>query len=109
MVKRRQENDADGKAVYAAARQLKKIQGYFGLVFQNFNLFPHYTVRKNLTDAPIHIQKRDRREVYRQAEELLKKMGLEDKRITIPVSCQADSSRECDRKGAGVESIDSLL
>ena len=86
------ENDANGKAVYASAGQLKKIQGYFGLVFQNFNLFPHYTVMKNLTDAPIHIQKRDKKEVYRQAEELLKKMGLEDKADYYP--CQLSGGQQ---------------
>lgn len=86
------ENDANEKAVYAPAGQLKKIQGYFGLVFQNFNLFPHYTVMKNLTDAPIHIQKRDRKEVYQQAKELLKKMGLEDKADYYP--CQLSGGQQ---------------
>ena len=43
--------DKDGKAVYASKAQLKKIQSYFGLVFQNYNLFPHYSVIKNVTDA----------------------------------------------------------
>ena len=54
-------------------------EGSFGLVFQNFNLFPHYSVMKNITDAPIRVQKRDKEEVYREARELLRKMGLEDK------------------------------
>ena len=51
---------ADGKAVYAPARQLRKIQGYYGLVFQNFNLFPHYSVIKNIIDAPISVQKKSK-------------------------------------------------
>ena len=54
-------------------------EGTFGLVFQNFNLFPHYSVMKNITDAPIKVQKRKKEEVYAEARELLKKMGLADK------------------------------
>ena len=54
-------------------------EGTFGLVFQNFNLFPHYSVLKNIADAPIHVQKRDKDEVYAEAKELLRKMNLEDK------------------------------
>ena len=72
-------SDNDGKAVYVSKDELKEIKSYFGLVFQNFNLFPHYTVLKNITDAPIHVQKRDKGEVMAQAETLLKKMGLSDK------------------------------
>ena len=53
--------------------------GTFGLVFQNFNLFPHYSVMKNITDAPLKVQKRKKEEVYKEARELLKKMGLADK------------------------------
>ena len=55
-----------------------------GLVFQNFNLFPHFSVIKNITDAPIKVQKRDKKEVYAQARELLKKMGLSDKENYYP-------------------------
>ena len=58
--------------------------GTFGLVFQNFNLFPHHSVMKNITDAPIKVQKREKDEVYKEARELLKKMGLEDKENAYP-------------------------
>ena len=58
--------------------------GTFGLVFQNFNLFPHHSVMKNITNAPIRVQKRKKDEVYTQARELLKKMGLEDKEDAYP-------------------------
>lgn len=58
--------------------------GKIGLVFQNFNLFPHFSVIKNITDAPIKVQKRDKKEVYMQARELLKKMGLSDKENYYP-------------------------
>ena len=59
-------------------------EGTFGLVFQNFNLFPHYSVMKNITDAPIKVQKRKKEEVYAEARILLKKMGLEDKEDAYP-------------------------
>ncbi len=58
--------------------------GTYGLVFQNFNLFPHYSVMKNITDAPIKVQKRNKKEVYEHARTLLKKMGLEDKENAYP-------------------------
>ena len=85
---------ADGKSQYVGNAELKKIQGYFGLVFQNFNLFPHYSVLKNIADAPIHVQKRDKGEVYKEAMELLKKMGLEDKADAYPYQL---SGGQCQR------------
>ena len=74
----------DGHAVYAKAADLKKIHNYYGLVFQNFNLFPHYSVLKNITDAPMRVQKRGKAEVYAEARELLRKMGLEDRENAYP-------------------------
>ena len=61
-----------------------QFDGTFGLVFQNFNLFPHHSVMKNITNAPIKVQKRDKKEVFVHARELLKKMGLEDKEDAYP-------------------------
>ena len=58
--------------------------GTFGLVFQDFNLFPHHSVMKNITNAPIKVQKRDKKEAIAHARELLKKMGLEDKEDAYP-------------------------
>ncbi len=77
-------NDASGKAVYPAAKELQKAQSNFGLVFQDFNLFPHFSVMKNISDAPITIQKRDKEEVYREVRELLAKVGLEEKESAYP-------------------------
>ena len=74
----------NGRCVYASKEKLKQIHHYFGLVFQNFNLFPHYSVIKNITDAPLRVQKRNKSEVYAEARELLKKMGLEDKENAYP-------------------------
>ncbi|MBE6490790.1 MAG: amino acid ABC transporter ATP-binding protein [Methanobrevibacter sp.] len=58
--------------------------GTFGLVFQNFNLFPHHSVMKNITNAPIKVQKRDKTEVYDHARKLLSQMGLSDKEDAYP-------------------------
>ena len=74
----------NGKAEYAKASELKRIHGYFGLVFQNFNLFPHYSVIQNITDAPLRVQKRNKDEVFQEAKELLQKMGLSDKADVYP-------------------------
>ncbi len=59
-------------------------EGTFGLVFQNFNLFPHHSVMKNITNAPIRVQKRDKKEVFEHARRLLSQMGLEDKEDAYP-------------------------
>lgn len=58
--------------------------GTFGLVFQNFNLFPHHSVMKNITNAPLRVQKRDKKEVYDEARSLLKMMDLSDKEDAYP-------------------------
>lgn len=76
--------DQDGKSVYASQAELKEIRSSFGLVFQNFNLFPHYSVLKNIIEAPMLIQKRSKDQVVAEARELLKKMGLSDKEDAYP-------------------------
>lgn len=84
----------NGKVCLPNKTKLKEIQSCFGLVFQNFNLFPHYTVMKNITDAPIHVQKRKKDEVYREARDLLAKMGLSDKEDAYPYQL---SGGQCQR------------
>ena len=76
--------DEGGRAVYAPGAELKKIRACFGLVFQSFNLFPHYSVLKNITEAPMLVQKRPKDEVMATARELLKKMGLADRENAYP-------------------------
>jgi polar amino acid transport system ATP-binding protein len=76
--------DEGGKAVYASHAELRQLRSSFGLVFQNFNLFPHYTVLKNITEAPMLIQKREKNEVYATARDLLAKMGLADREDAYP-------------------------
>ena len=76
--------DVNGKAVYMPPAELQKIRGLFGLVFQNFNLFPHYSVLKNVMEAPILVQKRQEEEVREEALALLDQMGLSDKVDAYP-------------------------
>ncbi len=76
--------DEDGCAVYGDKATLARARTHFGLVFQNFNLFPHYTVMKNLIDAPITVQKTPKEDAVKKAFELLKKMGLEGKENMVP-------------------------
>ena len=72
------------RSVYAGKAALAKAKARFGLVFQNFNLFPHYSVLKNIIDAPIHVQKRSREEAEQQACALLARMGLSEKENMVP-------------------------
>ena len=69
----------DRKAVYVPHHELRHFRSYCGLVFQQFHLFPHYSVLKNLIDAPVEVQKRSREEAVETAMGLLRKMGIEDK------------------------------
>mgnify|MGYP000505044342 FL=1 len=73
-----------GAAQYVDKKKLHSIRNNFGLVFQNFNLFPHFSVLKNVIDAPLNVQKRDKAEVTAEARELLKKVGLENKEDSYP-------------------------
>ena len=71
---------------------MKKIQRHFGLVFQNFNLFPHYSVLKNIIDAPVSVQKRKKEEVVAEAKALLEKMGLSGREDAYP--CQLSGGQQ---------------
>ena len=68
--------NAQGTAEYVSPSELHKLKQCFGLVFQQFNLFPHYSVLKNVMDAPVNVLKRPKEEARAEAEELLRKMDL---------------------------------
>jgi polar amino acid transport system ATP-binding protein len=76
--------NAEGKSSYASKKEIKRIHKNFGLVFQNFNLFPHYNVLKNIMEAPMTIDKISKKEAEARAMKLLKKLGLEDKKDAYP-------------------------
>ncbi len=72
------------KAVYADKNELRKIRLKVGLVFQNFNLFPHFSVLRNIMEAPMHVEKVSKQAAEETAKALLAKMGLEDKANAYP-------------------------
>lgn len=76
--------DEEGKSVYLPKKELKEIHKQFGLVFQNFNLFPHYSVLKNVIDAPIAVAKVPKAEAIERGMALLRKLGLYDKKDAYP-------------------------
>lgn len=73
-----------GIAEYANDADLRKIRLKLGMVFQNFNLFPHFSVLRNITEAPVHVGGVKPEEARVQALELLEKMGLSDKADSYP-------------------------
>ena len=77
--------------VYASKAELNRFRTRFGLVFQNFNLFPHYSVMKNISEAPI-LHGQDKDEVRERAMTLLQKMGLEGKENAYP--CQLSGGQQ---------------
>ena len=76
--------DKDGVSVYVGKKELREIKNTYGLVFQNFNLFPHYTVMKNIIDAPVCVDGVSKEEAKERAWKLLKQLGLSDKADAYP-------------------------
>ena len=74
----------DGKAQYCDKKMLVEVRSKFGLVFQDFNLFPHFSVRRNITEALIHVHKKSREEADSICDTLLKKTGLLEKADEYP-------------------------
>lgn len=83
--------DVNGKSVYSSSEELKKIRRDFGLVFQNFNLFPHYSVLKNITE-PQMLAGASKHDAEAKARDLLKKLGLSDKENSYP--CQLSGGQQ---------------
>ncbi len=78
------QNNESNVAEYASEKESREILACTGMVFQQFNLFPHMTVLENLLEAPVLVQKRQKDEVVLEAEQLLKKVGLLDKKDCYP-------------------------
>ncbi|MCK9287541.1 MAG: amino acid ABC transporter ATP-binding protein [Sphaerochaetaceae bacterium] len=76
--------DASRKVLYADKKTLQRITNRVGLVFQNFNLFPHFNVLRNITEAPVHVKKMPLSEAREIGLQLLDKMGLADKADAYP-------------------------
>lgn len=76
--------ETSGGTEYVKNNDVRRIACKMGMVFQQFNLFPHMTVLENLIEAPVNVKKRDKAEVIKEAEVLLAKVGLSDKRDVYP-------------------------
>ena len=76
--------ETSGGTEYVKNNDVRRIACKMGMVFQQFNLFPRMTVLENLIEAPVNVQKRDKAEVIKEAEILLAKVGLSDKRDVYP-------------------------
>ena len=76
---------------YASKQEINRFKTRFGLVFQSFNLFPHYSVMKNISEAPL-LHGVSKEEVSERAAMLLKKMGLEGKENSYP--CQLSGGQQ---------------
>ena len=74
----------DGVRISDHPKELPKIRQRIGMVFQSYDLFPHKTILDNITLAPMKVQKRDRKEVEAEAEALLKRVGLLEKKDAYP-------------------------
>ena len=83
----------NGKVQYANKEVLKNIKLKTGLVFQNFNLFPHYTVLRNITEAPICIAGIDKETATNNAYELLEQLGLKEKDMAYPYQLSGGQSQ----------------
>ncbi len=86
-------SSASGKVKYADDAVLKKIRMKTGLVFQSFNLFPHYSVLRNITEAPINVAGLSKEEAEKTAYELLEKLGLSEKAMSYPYQLSGGQSQ----------------
>jgi octopine/nopaline transport system ATP-binding protein len=74
----------DGSRTAADRKQVDRIRSRLGMVFQSFNLFSHMTVLENVIEGPLHVQKRPRSQVIAEADALLAKVGIAEKRDQYP-------------------------
>lgn len=87
------ENDASGRALYAPKGKLRDINLRIGLVFQNFNLFPHMSVIENITAAPMTVKNMPSEEAKKLARELLAQIGLSEKENAYPFELSGGQSQ----------------
>ena len=84
--------EVSGRSEYVSKLELTKIKKSFGLLFQQFNLFPQFSVLKNVCDGPVVVEKRDKNQVRKEAMELLEKVGLSGKENSYP--CQLSGGQQ---------------
>ena len=76
--------DENGKAHYVSDKEARRILAPTGMVFQQFNLFPHMTVMENLIEAPVHVKGMSKEDAIAVAEPILKRIGLYDRKDYYP-------------------------
>lgn len=76
--------EKNGRVVYCSKETMKEVRKNLGMVFQSYNLFPHMSVLENIIEAPVNVFKISKDEAKRDANELLKQIGLEDKENAYP-------------------------
>ena len=74
----------DGEEVTSDSKKIAQLRQKIGMVFQSYDLFPHKNIMDNITLAPVKVQKRSKKEVEQEAERLLKRVGLWEKRKAYP-------------------------
>ncbi|MGN1083397.1 MAG: amino acid ABC transporter ATP-binding protein [Lachnospiraceae bacterium] len=74
----------DGEAITSGGKKMTQMRQKIGMVFQSYDLFPHKNIMDNITLAPVKVQKRSRSEAEQDAEKLLKRVGLWEKRNAYP-------------------------
>ncbi|MBR1692973.1 MAG: amino acid ABC transporter ATP-binding protein [Lachnospiraceae bacterium] len=84
--------DVNGKSVYVKKKELRKLHRYFGLVFQNFNLFPHKSVLQNVMEPPMLVDHVSKEEARERAVRYLTQLGLEKKQSAYP--CQLSGGQQ---------------
>ena len=102
----------EGESITAPKTNVNKIREKMGMVFQQFNLFPHLTVLDNITLAPIKVKKMPKAEAEKLARELLNKVGLADKEDSYPAQLSGgqqqricNSTCTCNAAGYNVGSM----
>lgn len=74
----------DGEEITSDGKKITQLRQKIGMVFQSYDLFPHKNIMDNITLAPVKVQKRSKKDVEQQAEKLLKRVGLWEKRKSYP-------------------------
>ena len=87
----------DGADIMAPSTDINKLRQKMGMVFQHFNLFPHLTILRNMTIAPMKLHGLSKEEAEKKAISLLERVGLADRANAYP--SQLSGGQNCHRKG----------